>query len=56
MDSPGVACIFMLIPLSWEGVQMRKESHTQVTSKEPITGQVGGTSRLDKGREEAGES
>jgi hypothetical protein len=55
----------MLILLSQEGLSGRQnESLTKVTSYEPspewikgqITGWVGGTSRLDRGREEAGES
>jgi hypothetical protein len=36
VDSPGVDCIFMLIPLSWEGLRMWNESSTQVTPCEPI--------------------
>ena len=35
VDSPSVAYILMLIPLSCEGLWMRNESHTQVTSCEP---------------------
>jgi hypothetical protein len=35
VDSACAVCILMLIPLSQEGLQMRGESGTQVTSCEP---------------------
>ena len=60
LDGPGAVCILMLIPFSQEGLSGPSyESHTQVTScessrvKEPITVRVGGTSGLDRGREQA---
>ena len=36
VDGPAAVCILMLILLSWEGLWTRRESHTQVTSCEPI--------------------
>ena len=35
VHNPGVACILKLILFSWEGLQMRKDSHTQEISCEP---------------------
>jgi hypothetical protein len=55
VGGPGAACILMLILLSQKGLSgPRNESHTQVNScewlKGPITGRVGRTSRLDRGK------
>ena len=36
VGGPGAVCIYMLILLSWEGLQTRSESHIQMTSCEPI--------------------
>ena len=36
VDGPGAVCVLMLILLSWEGMQTRSDSCTQVTSCEPI--------------------
>jgi hypothetical protein len=36
VDGPGAVCVLMLILLSWEGMQTRSDSRSQVTSCEPI--------------------